>query len=1415
MSSSGTYHVNLPYLRSSSVPPTRPSSAHPTLLAERRRSQNVGDHRPDSRTFSSEQPFAPRRDSYQDRPNRRSILPYRRVLSWQAMLSQSSHAAMAPSEPSSEPSSSAPSSSGLPGEPSSSTTPTTTHDAFSSTESEQTPRPNSAARFGLTVPKADQGGDASSDGGYSTATTVASTLTAAAAAAARRNGLRNDLRSGATVRIKVSTPKHRRARSDFSLRDLSADSDVTYDSSSSIASLASELEELCAHLPARQAPSGKKDSQSPTAVAFDVPVRRSRPRSSTTASASTLATVPRPRSMIHPGREASSRLADPASSPSSAPATSATASFASSMRTTMSATTPAAPSPLSGTKPTAVAGRRRSSTLATDESKPTRRFRASTLMQSITEEDGTRSPSRRRYSPATGRQARFFSPGNPSHEQWSRASPMAPSNTSPTTSTHPSPGSPDYDYIRFIDSDYGSSPTWGSESLQDTPPSASSHKSPSPVALKQQAALPALPTLHVSKRTRTGTMSSVVSSQLLAEQAAWLQEELARCSSDEEGMESPDPYLLPPGSGLGVPECFSTPSTSPMIAGRDTFMRLPGSESADLLGLGLNPKPLALVGPVPGRTSTGSSRDAAGKKDASKRRSHPAKAAGQDGDPASPTSPGSKPSSRRASMRRGAAPSKRDSLQPPEMPWRYSSLGTNAAMRRRSSSDSFASTQPESSSLFHEGGYSPSSSPMADNGHDAEPAGRRAASPSPKPQGRRPGSSESTDSIQSTSTHGSSLLGGGNASQAAGGASMERNASVDTRASSRPSSIGSVLAEADKLVPGRPIRSPRRADLALAPLSSSPTDAEFGGVTRATAGSPGESPRSESHPRRRSSPRTANPSNRRKTPQRPQLPARMASLDETVAAAPGQTQLREEFPEKLLGDFLADDASDDDRNGGRARVGGGGSSGGGIEGEGRITVMPLPFNMMVRSGSQTVSLPGIGEIIPPSPDVSYDTLGLDRLSPALKRLGSDAAGSIEQLPLPFRSSANASNASLASHAHEQRLDGAVVGLERSPSRIGTLKARITGRLGSSIDLIRATTASAAAPPAASVDVAEERVSLTLTPAPSTAVGPAAASVPTSAPSSAPAPVQAPAASSSSKSTSAINRFILKGGKKLSKRSKDAVAGGDLESPRLPAAWEERLASRGGERRPSSRMSISTESPSGRAEMFLDLSSPRRKAAMDLAGREAPRSATPSFASEESKGRTSSSFWRILSPSANASAASLLAKGGQSPEPHAGGVGMLRQPSGGGGEPHATLQQQPQQQPQGTSARSGSQLGFSRPSQAAEHHHSFFDLSEEEEDDDGEDRNGLDSEGEGTKVRGTIRTNGRKDLSKLFGASESDLLHRDVVSPITIPAGPAGGGGGRGEAKLAPAPSRWTASLGRSSKRSQQQQQPRGSRIAAV
>ncbi|EPQ29506.1 uncharacterized protein PFL1_02725 [Pseudozyma flocculosa PF-1] len=1231
------------------------------------------------------------------------------------MLSQSSHAAMAPSEPSSEPSSSAPSSSGLPGEPSSSTTPTTTHDAFSSTESEQTPRPNSAARFGLTVPKADQGGDASSDGGYSTATTVASTLTAAAAAAARRNGLRNDLRSGATVRIKVSTPKHRRARSDFSLRDLSADSDVTYDSSSSIASLASELEELCAHLPARQAPSGKKDSQSPTAVAFDVPVRRSRPRSSTTASASTLATVPRPRSMIHPGREASSRLADPASSPSSAPATSATASFASSMRTTMSATTPAAPSPLSGTKPTAVAGRRRSSTLATDESKPTRRFRASTLMQSITEEDGTRSPSRRRYSPATGRQARFFSPGNPSHEQWSRASPMAPSNTSPTTSTHPSPGSPDYDYIRFIDSDYGSSPTWGSESLQDTPPSASSHKSPSPVALKQQAALPALPTLHVSKRTRTGTMSSVVSSQLLAEQAAWLQEELARCSSDEEGMESPDPYLLPPGSGLGVPECFSTPSTSPMIAGRDTFMRLPGSESADLLGLGLNPKPLALVGPVPGRTSTGSSRDAAGKKDASKRRSHPAKAAGQDGDPASPTSPGSKPSSRRASMRRGAAPSKRDSLQPPEMPWRYSSLGTNAAMRRRSSSDSFASTQPESSSLFHEGGYSPSSSPMADNGHDAEPAGRRAATP----------------------------------------------------------------------------------------------------VAQAPGSATGLSPRSESHPRRRSSPRTANPSNRRKTPQRPQLPARMASLDETVAAAPGQTQLREEFPEKLLGDFLADDASDDDRNGGRARVGGGGSSGGGIEGEGRITVMPLPFNMMVRSGSQTVSLPGIGEIIPPSPDVSYDTLGLDRLSPALKRLGSDAAGSIEQLPLPFRSSANASNASLASHAHEQRLDGAVVGLERSPSRIGTLKARITGRLGSSIDLIRATTASAAAPPAASVDVAEERVSLTLTPAPSTAVGPAAASVPTSAPSSAPAPVQAPAASSSSKSTSAINRFILKGGKKLSKRSKDAVAGGDLESPRLPAAWEERLASRGGERRPSSRMSISTESPSGRAEMFLDLSSPRRKAAMDLAGREAPRSATPSFASEESKGRTSSSFWRILSPSANASAASLLAKGGQSPEPHAGGVGMLRQPSGGGGEPHATLQQQPQQQPQGTSARSGSQLGFSRPSQAAEHHHSFFDLSEEEEDDDGEDRNGLDSEGEGTKVRGTIRTNGRKDLSKLFGASESDLLHRDVVSPITIPAGPAGGGGGRGEAKLAPAPSRWTASLGRSSKRSQQQQQPRGSRIAAV
>ncbi|KAN0059634.1 hypothetical protein ACQY0O_008204 [Thecaphora frezii] len=1231
---------------------------------------------------------------------RASVLPYCKVLSWQGMSVHSDRrmqpaAALQPINV-------------LP-------TPTAT----TPIDAESTPRAPSADRFSAATATAKAGAAvATTDTEISNFSSQSYDTAKSSLASSKLNGLRgSDIRTA--PRIHVSTPKHRRLRSDASsMRNPAQESDPI-DDSSSIASIASELEELCSNLPVRQLPPSFKSqlgsTATVTATASAAPKKtapvasaRTRPRSNTTSLANM-------QYSCAPTSTATTAAVDATTTTGSTATATATAVATSSVAVSDRATT------------RMTVGRRRSQTIGTETARSTRRFRASSLMQSIAEESGLRSPPQihNGRDRLLSRLSPRFSPGNPCHERWPRHHVGLPLNK-----PLPSPAfsdSFDYDYIRFIDSDYGNSPSWTNPSLVSTPITSCSHQSLSPIASRQS--LPAPGTGTAIACNCDCDVLGPRASQLLAEQDAWLQDELARCSSGEED-DSPDPYLVPPNASLSVKERFSTPMSSPMVTDADNFLGLPGGESSGLLGLGLESKDPVMA------------HDEAGGRSAS---THSAQ-------------PRSAPEQRSSDVEQvvGHCASRSESSVAPQpllsssMPTRISSL-----IVPRPTSDSFASTLPESGALYHDSGFSPMSSPMADNGHDSvrRSMGTAALPDLARTPQRRPLSSESSESAQSGSSQASSLLAG-DPPRVSGGDATERNPPVDTMASSRPSSIASC----HYVKPfQRPPRSPIRSEFAMPPLAPIPAPAP----SEAADDVPG----AEDHgqllsPQRSLQARRASVS-RRRTPQQPQLPARMTSLDETVAAAPGQLQLREEFPDRLLGDWMIDDD---------AELGGeGGGDGSGVH----ITVSPLPFDQMVRSDSQTVSLPGIGEIIPPSPDLAKEIYGLDVDSPALKRLGGGAK-SVEQLPMPR--SMNRSSVSLVARTPEGVEAGAAP--EGSPSRMDTLKARLTGRLGSSIDLIRATASSTELPEASTKAQQGDRRVMVARP------------------------------------TRTINRFIKTG--KASKKSHDSLT---LDSPRLPAAWEDRIESmKSGDRRPLSRISGSADS-TGLEGAVAKYDSPSRAATAEpVTLRESSRRATSHLVDEEPRSaRASSSFWRQLSSSANASVASLASNASPTRAVASSeslvSIAMIRQRSVG------TADEGSQDRSLGLT-RSTSQVVRPRPSGSIEVHRSFFDLSEEDDEDETEKADErVKAEGErdagysdddddeavfadpGSRAR-AARAGGRKDLSKLFGAAESDLVQTFPALRISIPA-PTDKESAR-ISKMA-VTSRWTSSLGRSSKRRQQQQ----------
>ncbi|SPO24146.1 uncharacterized protein UTRI_03414 [Ustilago trichophora] len=504
-------------------------------------------------------------------------------------------------------------------------------------------------------------------------------------------------------------------------------------------------------------------------------------------------------------------------------------------------------------------------------------------------------------------------------------------------------------------------------------------------------------------------------SPTLNDEATWLEEELARCSSDEEDDEHnpngavrhsiDEEYLTPDGSPLLSPvNVMAPPQVEIMGLGiQDVSLLLPGEQkdaekSADSLleQVAMHEACIQTL-----RTLSHEEREQA-------------------------TAIASVTNSRQQlHLGLPSMPNRRSSLSvPPQYP----------ALRGVGSNGDFSATQLDSSALFGEDSYDASMSPMADMGHGApnndystDSTGERRASAA---------SYLSTDSTASAdlsnTSHASSLLF--NAHLAA--PSMERGGSADTALSTRPSSIASSYCH-DK-APVKPPRSPFRMNsLPLPPLPqeeacetpqlSHQSEAQVG------LGKPLRSPlRMNAMPlpplpheaadavcKPRSSKESARvlrqASRRKEGTDLPLPPARLGSLDAMVAAAPKEMQLKEEFPDRLLGDWMTAESpaivEKHEEHG--------------------FSVEPVPLHKRIRKQDGTTYLPGLGEIVPPSPDVAANlTLSAQDIPiypAALKRLGLEPSASMLSPATPAATSAAASGA----------------GLTKSL----TLKSKLSGRLG--------------------------------------------------------------------------------------------------------------------------------------------------------------------------------------------------------------------------------------------------------------------------------------------------------------------------------------------------------------------------------
>ena len=448
------------------------------------------------------------------------------------------------------------------------------------------------------------------------------------------------------------------------------------------------------------------------------------------------------------------------------------------------------------------------------------------------------------------------------------------------------------------------------------------------------------------------------------------------------------------------------------------------------------------------------------------------------------------------------------------MPQRRSSLLHPKSSRQlchATSTGDFSSTVPESADLFDDG-HSPS---IADIGHGSQTSFVDASIDAI----RRPSTS---DSIDSGSSHTSSLLG-------VMSHSMERGASFETNVSStRPSSIASSSGESH---PARPPKSPRRINLPLEPVPQGSDDFADADESRRQGHTELLSPKRTTRALRKAGVR-------RKSDQRPSPPVRMTSLDNFVAAAPG-TDYRSRSG-SLLGDWMSED--DDARS---------------------VSISPL-----AELGDGPLRVPGLGEIVPPSPDVEVEVEAADKEKKEREKEKENRVPKLRGMH---------SDVSLSERAQSP-----------TTSRIaGTFRQRLAERLGNSREAILR--------PSSRLSLREQPVS------PKTIVfGAQGLTAHIAEPRHGP---------------SAMARFIRGGASKAAAFQRNSVVVSAAPAPTpappatveaLPTAWQERLQ-QAQVRRPSSSLSMQRERERDANETFLELSESEDEDYL-LAGDEGPRPA---------------------------------------------------------------------------------------------------------------------------------------------------------------------------------------------------------------
>ncbi|TKY85569.1 hypothetical protein EX895_005731 [Sporisorium graminicola] len=485
--------------------------------------------------------------------------------------------------------------------------------------------------------------------------------------------------------------------------------------------------------------------------------------------------------------------------------------------------------------------------------------------------------------------------------------------------------------------------------------------------------------LPISARTRVyQSKLCKADSPTLNDEATWLEEELANCSDidhdddDDDNDDELDQHKSFDTVRHSLDEDeYLTPEGSPLLSPVNAM----APPVVEIMGLGIQDASLLLPGQVQAHAdkSADSLLEQVAMHEACIRTLNTLSHDERD----------------QASAIASAVNSRQLGLHVPPMPDRRSSLAVpstfqHPGLRNVGSNGDFSVTQSDSSGLFGDDTYDASLSPMADMGHGPsghnpfDGCGERRASAA---------SYLSTDSTASAdlsiASHGSSLLY--NVHLVA--PRMERAGSTDTTVSTRRSSIASSYAAHEKTpAPVKPPRSPLRinAPAVLPTLTQEACEATPQPAQRGAA-SPAQEPHdlvrmkamplpplpleADKPPRSsRESARVLRQAGRRKAgTDQPQPPARLDSLDTMVAAAPKETQLREEFPERLLGDWMSAAGSKYQGDYVVERR----------EDEHVVRVEPVPLHKRIRNKDGTTYLPGLGEIVPPSPDVAVAQLLMD------------------------------------------------------------------------------------------------------------------------------------------------------------------------------------------------------------------------------------------------------------------------------------------------------------------------------------------------------------------------------------------------------------------------------------------------------